>query len=325
MGNSILYALIDALQYGLPYAMLALGVFITYRQLDIADLGCEGTFTLGGVVSALFIYHGINPFLATLIAIVSGFLAGIVTGLLHTQLKIPALLSGIITLTGLFSINMVLMGIGTRSSQGFDTTINFLYKYSTSSERIRTTTIYSSFQNLLGKMNINLSNNLSIIILSILIVILVLAVVYLFFGTEVGMSIRATGMNGKMARAQGINTSLMIVLGLGISNALIALGGSLTAQITRSANSLMGTGIIVLALSSVIIGESIFGKRSFKNWIISVSLGAIVYYLIIAIALALNMPNHFLKLLYAVLIVIVLSIPLIKELVTKFKKKEVTN
>ena len=322
---NILYIIIDTLKYGLPYAILALGVFITYRQLDIADLGCEGTFTLGGVVSALFIYHGINPFLATLIAIVSGFLAGIVTGLLHTQLKIPALLSGIITLTGLFSINMVLMGIGTRSSQGFDTTINFLYKYSTSSERIRTTTIYSSFQNLLGKMNINLSNNLSIIILSILIVILVLAVVYLFFGTEVGMSIRATGMNGKMARAQGINTSLMIVLGLGISNALIALGGSLTAQITRSANSLMGTGIIVLALSSVIIGESIFGKRSFKNWIISVSLGAIVYYLIIAIALALNMPNHFLKLLYAVLIVIVLSIPLIKELVTKFKKKEVTN
>ena len=322
---NILYIIIDTIKYGLPYAILALGVFITYRQLDIADLGCEGTFTLGGVVSALFIYHGINPFLATLIAIVSGFLAGIVTGLLHTQLKIPALLSGIITLTGLFSINMVLMGIGTRSSQGFDTTINFLYKYSTSSERIRTTTIYSSFQNLLGKMNINLSNNLSIIILSILIVILVLAVVYLFFGTEVGMSIRATGMNGKMARAQGINTSLMIVLGLGISNALIALGGSLTAQITRSANSLMGTGIIVLALSSVIIGESIFGKRSFKNWIISVSLGAIVYYLIIAIALALNMPNHFLKLLYAVLIVIVLSIPLIKELVTKFKKKEVTN
>ena len=322
---NILYIIIDTLKYGLPYAILALGVFITYRQLDIADLGCEGTFTLGGVVSALFIYHGINPFLATLIAIVSGFLAGIVTGLLHTQLKIPALLSGIITLTGLFSINMVLMGIGTRSSQGFDTTINFLYKYSTSSERIRTTTIYSSFQNLLGKMNINLSNNLSIIILSILIIILVLAVVYLFFGTEVGMSIRATGMNGKMARAQGINTSLMIVLGLGISNALIALGGSLTAQITRSANSLMGTGIIVLALSSVIIGESIFGKRSFKNWIISVSLGAIVYYLIIAIALALNMPNHFLKLLYAVLIVIVLSIPLIKELVTKFKKKEVTN
>ena len=322
---NILYIIIDTLKYGLPYAILALGVFITYRQLDIADLGCEGTFTLGGVVSALFIYHGINPFLATLIAIFSGFLAGIVTGLLHTQLKIPALLSGIITLTGLFSINMVLMGIGTRSSQGFDTTINFLYKYSTSSERIRTTTIYSSFQNLLGKMNINLSNNLSIIILSILIVILVLAVVYLFFGTEVGMSIRATGMNGKMARAQGINTSLMIVLGLGISNALIALGGSLTAQITRSANSLMGTGIIVLALSSVIIGESIFGKRSFKNWIISVSLGAIVYYLIIAIALALNMPNHFLKLLYAVLIVIVLSIPLIKELVTKFKKKEVTN
>lgn len=322
---NILYIIIDTLKYGLPYAILALGVFITYRQLDIADLGCEGTFTLGGVVSALFIYHGINPFLATLIAIVSGFLAGIVTGLLHTQLKIPALLSGIITLTGLFSINMVLMGIGTRSSQGFDTTINFLYKYSTSSERIRTTTIYSSFQNLLGKMNINLSNNLSIIILSILIVMLVLAIVYFFFGTEVGMSIRATGMNGKMARAQGINTSLMIVLGLGISNALIALGGSLTAQITRSANSLMGTGIIVLALSSVIIGESIFGKRSFKNWIISVSLGAIVYYLIIAIALALNMPNHFLKLLYAVLIVIVLSIPLIKELVTKFKKKEVTN
>ena len=318
----ILYIIIDAFKYGLPYAMLALGVFITYRQLDIADLGCEGTFTLGGAVSAVLIFQGLNPFLATLIAIICGFLAGLLTGVLHTQLKIPALLSGIITLTGLFSINMVIMGFGTLNNTSGYSSMVVINK---NVNNVRASTIYDSFRALFEKMNIALSNNLAIIILSVLLIILVLVIMYLFFGTEVGMSVRATGMNIKMARAQGINTSLMIILGLGISNALIALGGSLYTQINRSASNTMGVGVIVIGLSSIIIGESIFGKKTFKNWIISVTFGAIIYYLIIAIALALDMPNHFLKLLYAVLIVIVLSIPLVKELVTKIKRKrEVT-
>ena len=320
----ILYIIIDALKYGFPYAMLALGVFITYRQLDIADLGCEGTFTLGGAVTAVLLFRGMNPFLATFLSIVCGFLAGLLTGVLHTQLKIPALLSGIITLTGLFAINMVIMGFGTVNNQSGYSSMVVINR---NINGIRANTIYDSFKHLFELMHINLSNNWSIIILGLLISFLVLVVVYSFFGTEIGMSVRATGMNIKMARAQGINTSLMIILGLGISNALIALGGSLFTQVNRSASNTMGVGVIVIGLSSIIIGESIFGKKTFKNWILSVTLGALVYYLIIAVALALKMPNHLLKLLYAILIVIVLSIPLIKELVTKFikKKKEVTD
>lgn len=324
----ILYIIIDTLKFGLPYAMLALGVFITYRQLDIADLGCEGTFTLGGAVSAVLIFQGLNPFLATFIAVICGFIAGLFTGILHTQLKIPALLSGIITLTALFSVNMVIMGFGTANNTSGYSSMVVINK---NIDNLRAQTMYDSFSSLIGLKDasiviggINFANNFAIIILSIILILVVLVLMYLFFGTEVGMSVRATGMNIKMARAQGINTSLMIILGLGISNALIAFGGSMYTQINRSASNTMGVGVIVIALSSVIIGESIFGKKTFKNWIISVSLGAIIYYLIITIALALKMPNHFLKLLYASLIIIVLSIPLIKEQVMKLhKKKEV--
>lgn len=324
MGNSILYALIDALQYGLPYAMLALGVFITYRQLDIADLGCEGTFTLGGAVVAVLLIKNVNPFLAMLIVILSGFLAGVVTGVLHTKLKIPALLSGIITLTALFSINMVIMG-GTisKGNQGFFEKIfqNYNAVVSIGGYSPSIPTIYSLFQNLLNSIFGTTVNYLCVIIVNILLVTLALFVLYLFFGTEVGMSIRSTGMNPLMSRAQGINTSLMIILGLGISNALIALGGAMFTQVNKSASNTMGVGTIVVGLASIIIGEAIFGKRTFKNWLLSVTFGAIIYYLIIAIALALHLPNHYLKLLYAILIVIVLVVPYIKKLFKSDKKR----
>ena len=333
--NTILYAFIDAFQYGLPYAMLALGVFITYRQLDIADLGCEGTFTLGGAVIGVLVFRDWNPFLAMLISVLSGFLAGVFTGILHTQLKIPALLSGIITLTGLFTINMVIMGWGSLSSANdslpFFTQMFkkygasvYLSGSSKSGEKIQT--IYSLFQSFLKMLGITLQKQYCVIILNVIIVALVVVVLYIFFGTEIGMSIRSTGMNPLMSRAQGINTSLMIILGLGISNAIIALGGSMFSQVNLSASNTMGVGTIVVGLASIIIGEAIFGKRSFKNWLISVVLGAIIYYLIIAFALALQLPNHYLKLLYAILIIIVLIIPSIKTGITKvFKKKEENN
>ena len=317
MWNSILYALEDALQYGLPYAMLALGVFITYRQLDIADLGCEGTFTLGGAVVGVLLVKSVNPFLALLIGILAGFCAGVVTGLLHTKLKIPALLSGIITLTGLFSINMVIMGGGNpgTDNQGFFTRL-FVNYNAVVNLGSKTQTIYSIFRELLV-----CSNVLSVIIVNLILVGLALVILYLFFGTEVGMSIRSTGMNPLMSRAQGINTTLMIILGLGISNALIALGGAMFTQVNKSASNTMGVGTIVIGLASIIIGESIFGKRTFKNWLLSVTAGAIIYYLIIAIALALHLPNHYLKLLYAILIVIVLVVPQIKKISKSSDKK----
>ena len=329
MGSNILYALIDALQYGLPYAMLALGVFITYRQLDIADLGCEGTFTLGGAVVGVLVIRSVNPFLALFIGILAGFLAGVVTGLLHTKLKIPALLSGIITLTGLFSINMVIMGGDIRNSEKGNFFANLFNNYKAvialsgkNTNGNSVSTIYTAFQSLLNSIfGTTVNYSLCVIIMNILLVALAITVLYLFFGTEVGMSIRSTGMNPLMSRAQGINTTLMIILGLGISNALIALGGAMFTQVNKSASNTMGVGTIVIGLASIIIGEAIFGKRTFKNWLFSVVFGAIIYYLIVAIALALHLPNHYLKLLYAILIIIVLVVPQIKKLIKPNDKK----
>lgn len=296
------YVIRDSLSLGLPYALLALGIFISYRILDFADLSAEGSFTLGGAVCIASIVLEVNPYLATLLALISGFLAGIVTGVLHTKLKIPKLLSGIITMTGLFSINMVIMGMATKQSYN-----NVVY-VGDNQTIFKTIQIFSK-----GYQNT--------IFLSLIIVLVFLALIYLFFGTEIGMSIRATGMNKKMARAQGINTSLMIIIGLAISNALIATGGSLYAQAELKADNNMGVGTLVIGLASIIIGEAIFGKRNFLNWIISVSIGSILYYLIITVAIQLGLPNYYKKLLYALLMVIILIVPLIKKVIVKNIKK----
>lgn len=296
------YIIRDSLSLGLPYALLALGIFISYRILDFADLSAEGSFILGGAVCIASIVLGVNPYLATLLALISGFLAGIVTGVLHTKLKIPKLLSGIITMTGLFSINMVIMGMATKQSYN-----NVVY-VGDNQTIFKTIQIFSK-----GYQNT--------IFLSLIIVLVFLSLIYLFFGTEIGMSIRATGMNKKMARAQGINTSLMIIIGLAISNALIAIGGSLYAQAELKADNNMGVGTLVIGLASIIIGEAIFGKRNFLNWIISVSIGSILYYLIITVAIQLGLPNYYKKLLYALLMVIILIVPLIKKVIVKNIKK----
>lgn len=318
------YILIDMFKTGLPYALLALGIFISYRVLDIADLSCEGSFTLGGALSAVLLVLGWNPFLATLMGVLAGFIAGIITGLIHTKLRITALLSGIITMTGLFSINLVIMGLAPTvavnvvngvkdvqiiySDSGYSALVN-LNGYNIHGEPIQR--IYDTFLAIFTK------NNYNMIFISLLIVIAVAFIAYWFFGTEIGMSLRATGINPNMARAQGINTNAMIILGLGISNALIALSGSLFAQTQKSASSTMGVGVLVIGLASIIIGEGIFGKRTFKNWLISVLLGAVLYYLIVVVAIQLGLPSHYQKLLYALLILIVLAIPQLRKLVFK--------
>lgn len=322
------YILIDMFKTGLPYALLALGIFISYRVLDIADLSCEGSFTLGGALSAVLLVFGWNPFLATFMGMLAGFIAGIITGLIHTKLKITSLLAGIITMTGLFSLNLVIMGLApkvtptnvngvkdfliTYNESGYDTIVN-LNGYNVNKEPI--TRIYDTFLALFSK------NNYNMIFISLLIVVIIGLVIYWFFGTEIGMSVRATGINSKMARAQGINTNAMIILGLGISNALIALSGSLFAQTQKSASSTMGVGVLVIGLASIIIGEGIFGKRTFKNWIISVMLGAVMYYLIVVVAIQLGLPSHYQKLLYALLILIVLAVPQLRKLLFKGGKK----
>ena len=168
-------------------------------------------------------------------------------------------------------------------------------------------------------------NNYNIILVSFIFVLLFIILMYWFFGTEIGMAIRATGMNTKMARAQGINTTFMTILCLSISNALIATGGALYAQSQGSANANTGVGALVIGLSAIIIGEGIFGKRSFKNWLISVALGAVVYFMIITIAIELGMPTQYTRLMYAVIITVVLVMPLIKKLISKKVMKHARN
>lgn len=297
--------LIDTLYRGFPYAILALGVFITYRILDFADMTCEGSFILGGAVSLVMISNGVNPVLATMVSILAGICAGFVTGILHTKLKINGLLAGIITLTALVSVNMVIFGIqfGEPFSlfKSNNTKINIIRGFGDDPSIFR----YASTWFELPKYGKTIQLGL--------ILVAVVTLLYLFFGTEVGMSMRACGMNKKMAAAQGINTTFYVILGLCISNAIIALSGSLYAQCDLNTSTSHGAGILIIGLASIIIGEAMFGKRSFLNWIISVALGAIVYYFIVAVAIKNNFPDHLLKALYAVLIVIILAIMYVKE------------
>ena len=227
-------------------------------------------------------------------------------------------------MTGLFSINLVIMGLAPSvtvnvingvkdvqvvySDSGYSALVN-LNGYNINGEPIQK--IYDTFLAIFSK------NNYNMIFISLLIVVIVGFVAYWFFGTEIGMSLRATGINPNMARAQGINTNAMIILGLGISNALIALSGSLFAQTQKSASSTMGVGVLVIGLASIIIGEGIFGKRTFKNWLISVLLGAVLYYLIVVVAIQLGLPSYYQKLLYALLILIVLAIPQLRKIFFK--------
>lgn len=297
--------ILDTLMYGLPYAILALGVFVSYRVLDFADMSCEGTYVLGAATSLVMISNGLNPWFATLMGFIAGCIGGLVTGVLHTKLKINGLLAGIITLTACFSINLVIFGITKGESFSFANTYNsfITLKVNVGEDP----TIFSFMGGLFSVRKYGLIIEL-FIILAVLI-----AILYAFFGTEVGMSMRAAGMNKKMARTQGINTDFYVILGLVISNGLIALAGCVGAQRDYTVSSTSGTGMIVIGLAAIIIGEALFGKRSFMNWIISVSLGAIVYYFVIAIALYLGFPSHLLKLLYAILIVIILAFGFLKE------------
>ncbi|HHX80253.1 MAG TPA: ABC transporter permease [Acholeplasmataceae bacterium] len=296
--ESIRYIIQDGIQLGLIWSLMTLGIFISFRVLDLADLTAEGTITLGSAITISLIESGMNPLVSTLIALVGGFLAGMITGILHTKLKIPAILAGIISMTGLYTINLRIMGKAAIFTQA--------------------DTIYSFFRKMIN--NPFFANTIT----TLIIVVIFFFILYWFFGTEIGMSIRATGMNQKMARAQGINTHVMIILGLAIANALIAMSGALHAQSNKFANMDIGKGTIVIGLASIIIGEVIFGKRSFKNWLISVILGSIIYQALVAIAIALGMDPNDLKLLQAILIAVILALPLIRK-AWFTRKKEVTN
>lgn len=291
----MLQILMGAISLGLLWAIVTIGVYITYRILDIADLTVEGSIVMGAAIAASAISNGINSYAAIGMAFIGGLIAGLITGLLHTKLKIPSLLSGILTMIALYSINLRIMGKANISL-------------------LRMNTVYSVFENL------GLSHNGAVIILGLLFVGSIIGILYWFFGTEIGCAIRATGDNPQMVRAQGINTNTTIILGLMISNGLVAIGGALIAQSQSFADVQMGIGSIVIGLASVIIGEVLFGKRNFFSILVSLVLGAITYRIIIALVLKLGMPANDLKLFTAITVAIALALPVFRSYLSPIKK-----
>ncbi|WP_432641774.1 ABC transporter permease [Acidaminococcus sp.] len=280
--------LLPTISQGLLWSLLALGVYITFRVLDIADLTVEGSFPLGASVAVTLLVKDVNPVTAILAAALAGGIAGVVTGLLHTKLRIPALLAGILTMIALYSVNLRIMGKANISLLGKETAFTVL-------------------ESALG-----VAYSQAVLLVGILSCVVFSALMYWFFGTEIGAAIRATGYNPQMIRAQGVNTNVMLLIGLFFSNALVAVAGALVTQSNGFADVGMGVGTIVIGLASVIIGEVLFGTRSFKNSLISVILGSIVYRLVIAIVLQMGMPPNDLKLFTAVLVAIALSLPMVK-------------
>ena len=294
------------LSMGLPCSLLALGVFLSFRILDFADMTAEGSLLIGGVTCSVLIIHHAPAFLATIVGMLAGALCGFVTGVLNRILKIPKLLSGIITLTASGSIALLLFGF----TQG--------------SVFASETPFIDSSQTIFGFLDTKIFKGWQQIIVTGVIVIAVLAIAYFFFGTEYGMAIRTTGINERMAKSQGINTTVTTIVCISISNAMIGLAGSLIAQIESGMNSTSATGYLVVGIASILIGETIFGRRSFKNALISISLGSIVYFTIFCLAaFVFGIPDELNKVLYAVLIVIALCLPMIKsEILKLFNKRK---
>lgn len=294
--SSLFGAMPGAISQGVLWGVMVLGVYITFRILDIADLTVDGSFALGGAVTATLLVGGVNPFLALLIALLSGLAAGFVTGFLHTKVKIPAILASILTQIALYSINIRIMGQANTPLLKVDTAFSKL----------------NGVFETLFKTTVN--KNVISIILGVIIVAVIVLILYWFFGTELGCAIRATGNNEHMIRALGVNTDTMKILGLMFGNGLVALSGAMVAQNQGFADVNMGTGAIVIGLAAIIIGEVIFGKRfSFGYRLMSVVFGSIIYRIIISIVLQLGFKSTDLKLLTAVIVALALAIPLIQQ------------
>ena len=287
--------LLGALALGLLWSIMTIGVYITYRILDVADLSVEGTLPLGAAVACAMITQKIDPYLASFCAMLAGCLAGLVTGLLHTKLKIPALLSGILTMIALYSVNLRVMGAPHISILRMNTVFRPLVK-------------------------MGMSSTAAVIVVGGVCALLLITVLYWFFGTELGSAIRATGNNQNMVRAQGINTDTMKILGLVISNGLVALSGAFIAQSQNFSDVQMGQGSIVIGLASLIIGEVLFGGKNFYRRLVAIILGAVVYRLIIALVLEMGMNPNDLKLFTAITVALALWLPQGKSMLKTFKK-----
>lgn len=281
-------AMPGAVAQGLVWGIMAIGVYITYRILDVADLTVDGTIATGGAVAAMLITSGCNVWIAVLAAFLAGMLAGLVTGVFHTGMGIPAILSGILTQLALYSINLRIMN-------GKANTAVSVNKYG----------LIITQRNV---MRLSLQNPIVLLIAFTAVVIVLL---YLFFGTEYGASLRATGANGQMARAQGINTNRAKVVGLMLSNGIVGLAGAMLTQYQGFVDVNMGRGAIVIGLAAVIIGEVVLGKwfRGFAARLLAVTVGAIIYYLVMQFVLWLGLNTNDLKMLTALVVAVFLAFP----------------
>lgn len=280
-------ALPGAIAQGIIWGIMAIGVYITYRILDVADLTVDGSFCTGGAVCIMLMLSGRSVWVALLASLIAGMLTGLVTGIFHTVMGIPAILAGILTQLSLYSINLKIMG---KSNQSINVDK------------------YDLLVSLRWVKEAALRNPL---VMVSLITIVLIAFLYWFFGTELGCGIRATGCNPNMSRAQGINTDFNTVLGLMISNALVAFSGALLTQYQGFSDVSMGRGAIVIGLAACIIGEAVFGRifHNFALRLLSVAFGSIIYYIVIQIVIILGLDANLLKLLSALVVAIFLAIP----------------
>ena len=300
--GSLINALPGAVSQGLVWGIMALGVYVTYRILDVADLTVDGSLATGGAVCVILIRAGVNPWVAILAALVAGGVAGLVTALLHTKCGIPAILAGILTQLALYSVNLRVMGGKSNQPVSVDK-----YNLIVSQRYVR---------------ELKLTNPMIPILI---ILAAIIGILYWFFGTEKGCSIRATGANKTMARAQGINPDNDIILGLVISNALVALSGALIAQYQGSVDVNMGRGAIVIGLAAVIIGEVVFKKikHNFAGTLAFVTFGAVIYYIVIQITLLLGLNTNALKLITDTIVGLALALPYWKGRISERRSRKV--
>ena len=297
--TNFLNALPGAVSQGLIWGIMAIGVYLTYKILSISDLTVDGSFCTGGAVCAVLMTAGYNIWLSMLLAALAGLLAGLVTGFFHTKCGIPAILSGILTQLGLWSVNLAIMDMKANVSlnvNNYDLLVSLRYLQEVQKG---TRPFWQHPIFVVGLMTVAL-----------------IGVLYWFFGTELGASIRATGANGNMARAQGINTSFNQVLGLGLSNALVALSGAMLCQYNGFAEINMGRGAIVIGLAAIIIGDVAFGKifRNFGLKLLAVSIGSIIYYVVIQFVISeFKMNTNYMKLISALIVALFLAIPYWKQ------------
>ena len=288
--SSLMAALPGAIGQGILWGVMALGIYTTYRILNISDLTVDGSFATGGCVAAVCLVNGLNPLLSLLVAMIAGILAGSITGFLHTRCEIPAILAGILTQLGLYSINLRIMG---RSNLPL----------------LKIDTLFTK-----GQVLLPLPSQYVTIIIGVILIVIIVCLNYCFLGTEIGCAVRATGNNDKMVRSLGVNTKTTKMIGFMLANGLVALSGALVAQSQGYADIKQGTGAIVIGLASIIIGEVVFGRvGNYMYRLSSVVVGSILYRVVVAVVLQMGLSTDDLKLLTAVLVAIALTIPVMIE------------